>query len=180
MPYLWGKPSQASLRLPIPIVLYSGPASENEEWSSSSELSAVFQSSQGHGCRGPPHPDLRGQIILILPIPLTQHAGGWGWDTSVVIKSQALGNGRKPNSSILHLLGDKAAHRYTVVKRTRDSPPPLITWGQGDLVTFFASNNSIVFEGWGDRMRKNRVLPLTDMTRKHPPSQMLCLHVCRH
>lgn len=116
------------------IILYSGLTSENEEWSNSSELSAVFQSSQGHGCWGPPHPDLKGQIILILPIPLKQHAGEW--DTSVVIKAQALGNGRKPHSSIVHLLGDNAAHRYTVVKRTRLPAPTdsMRTRGPGGLL----------------------------------------------
>lgn len=72
------------------------------------------------------HSDLRGQIILTSPIPLegvcrrlsARH-------TSVVMKSQALGNGRKPNSSILHLLGDDAAHRYILVKeQQKPSPPP--------------------------------------------------------
>ena len=55
--------------------------------------------------------------------------------TSVVIKSQALGNGRKPNSSILHILGDNAAHRYIVVNNRLLSPTDNMgTRGPGDLL----------------------------------------------
>lgn len=93
--------------------------------------------------------------------------------TSVLMKFQALGNSWKSNASIVHLLGDDAAHRYTLAERTTEAPPPLVTWAQGEVTTFLASNSSVVFEGWGDRRCRDRVLLLTNRTQKHPQSQML-------
>lgn len=117
------------------IILCNGLTSENEEWSNSSELSAVFQSSQGHGCWGLFHTDLRGQIILMSPILLKGYARGWVPDiTSVVMKLEALGNSRKPNS-VVHL-GDNAAHRCILAKRTTEAPTPsddMRTRGSDDL-----------------------------------------------
>lgn len=105
------------------IILCTGLTSENEEWSNSSELSAVFQSSQGHWCRGLFYPDLGGQIIQMSPIPLKEYAGGWVQDTPVIMKSQHLEMAESLNSSILHLPGDNEAHRYMLVERTTEVHP---------------------------------------------------------
>lgn len=42
--------------------------------------------------------------------------------TSVVMKLEALGNSRKPNSVVY--LGDNAAHRDILAKRTTEAPTP--------------------------------------------------------
>lgn len=105
------------------ITLGRGLTSENEEPSNSSELSAVFQPSQGRGCWGLFHTDFKGShnpdvshsTEGVCKRLSTRH-------TSMVMKFQAFGNSRKPNSWIVHL-GDNAAHGSILTKRT-EAPTP--------------------------------------------------------
>lgn len=53
--------------------------------------SAVFQSSQGHGCWGAIPPNFCGQIILVPPIPLKQQLEAEGETHLCGNQSQSLG-----------------------------------------------------------------------------------------
>lgn len=123
MPYLWGKPSQTYLKLSMLYNPLQWP--HLREWRMVKffrtlcslpviprpwMLGAIPPRLKGSNNPDPSHPTEAACMRL-----RARH-------TSLVIKSQALGNGRRPNSSVLHLLGDNAAHRYIVVKRTTDSP----------------------------------------------------------
>lgn len=133
--------------LDLPEITYATQSSavaspQNEEWSHSSELCSLPVIPRPWMLGAIP-PNFCGQIILAPPIPLKQQLEAEGDTHLCGNQSQSLG---KAESLIpqFYLLGANAAHRYIVVKRATDSLPPLITWGQGDLMTTFASNSSIV------------------------------------
>lgn len=110
-----------------------------------------------HRLKGSDNPDVSHSTEGVCKRLSTRH-------TSVVMKFRAFENSRKPDSWIVHL-GDNAAHRSILTKRT-EAPTPtddMRTRGSDDLPCLKQQH---CFCG----MWKDRVLPLTIVTQKHPHS----------